>query len=137
MMQKGLVWLVLAFGLTACGQGTDAVNRDADAELSAAETQAADVVFRPGDLKADDLLDLTGKEQREPELLLPACEPGKGCFLDQCIENTDCLSGWCVEHLGDSVCTMNCEAECPAGWTCKQVGGGGPDVAFTRLDIGY
>ena len=64
------------------------------------------------------------------EVVGPECSPGEGCFLDPCLENADCLSGWCVEHLGDAVCTQSCQEECPPGWTCKQTGGGGPDVAF-------
>ena len=58
------------------------------------------------------------------------CPAGKGCFGDPCKENADCLYGWCVEHLGAGACSMTCEEECPAGWTCKQVGGSGPDLVF-------
>lgn len=60
----------------------------------------------------------------------PTCEAGEGCFLDPCTENVDCLSGWCVEHMGDTVCSKTCQEECPQGWACKQVGAGGPDVVF-------
>ncbi len=60
----------------------------------------------------------------------PACRPGEGCFLDECQDNGDCLSGWCVEHMGQKVCSMSCQEECPQGWTCSQVGGTGPDVMF-------
>jgi len=59
-----------------------------------------------------------------------ACEVGEGCFLDECTENQECQSGWCVEHMGQKVCTQNCQEECPAGWTCSQVGASGPDVVF-------
>ena len=62
--------------------------------------------------------------------LRPACEPGEGCFLDKCVENADCQSGWCVEHMGQNVCTDACQEECPAGWTCSQVGASDPDVVF-------
>ena len=60
----------------------------------------------------------------------PGCEPGQGCFLDKCDENSDCLSGWCVEHMGDAVCTQVCQEECPSGWSCKLLGGGGPDPVY-------
>jgi hypothetical protein len=60
----------------------------------------------------------------------PACDPGEGCFLDQCTENSDCQSGWCVEHLGEGVCTQQCQEECPQGWSCKPVGAGGPDLVY-------
>ena len=58
------------------------------------------------------------------------CEPGTGCFLDPCDANDDCLEGWCVEHMGDSVCTQLCQEECPPGWLCKQAGTGSPDLAW-------
>ena len=63
----------------------------------------------------------------------PLCEPGTGCFLDPCTENADCLSGWCVTHLGSGVCTETCQEDCPAGWTCQQVAGTDPDVVFVCM----
>jgi cysteine-rich repeat protein len=60
----------------------------------------------------------------------PQCAPGEGCFLDPCTENIDCQSGWCVDHLGDAVCTMSCQEECPPGWNCQQVAGTDPDLVF-------
>ncbi len=33
---------------------------------------------------------------------------GPGCFLEPCDEPVDCQSGWCIEHLGDSVCSKSC-----------------------------
>ena len=60
----------------------------------------------------------------------PECEAGEGCFLDPCSANSECQSGWCVEHLGDGVCTQICQEECPEGWSCQQVAATGPDVVF-------
>jgi hypothetical protein len=65
-----------------------------------------------------------------PDTPFVECEPGTGCFLDPCIENSDCQSGWCVEHMGEAVCTMPCQEECPPGWSCQQVSGGNPDVVY-------
>ena len=65
-----------------------------------------------------------------PEALQPQCQPGEGCFLDECGNNADCQSGWCVEHLGEAVCSQACQDECPAGWGCQQVAGTEPDVVF-------
>jgi len=58
------------------------------------------------------------------------CEPGTGCFGELCDGNADCLSGICVAHMGDTVCSQFCVEECPEGWDCKQVGGMGPDASF-------
>jgi cysteine-rich repeat protein len=58
-------------------------------------------------------------EEVIPDFLEPGCEPGAGCFLDKCTENKQCQSGWCVEHMGDGVCTQACTEECPPGWECR------------------
>jgi hypothetical protein len=42
-----------------------------------------------------------------------ACPGGSGCFGDPCGENEDCYSNLCSEHMGDSVCTKTCDADCP------------------------
>ena len=60
----------------------------------------------------------------------PPCQPGEGCFLDNCLENSDCQSGWCVQHLGEAVCSQPCQDECPDGWVCSQVAGTEPDVVY-------
>ena len=65
-----------------------------------------------------------------PDIHQLQCDPGEGCFLDKCTDNSQCQSGWCVEHMGDGVCTKVCQEECPQGWSCKQVGGDGPDVVW-------
>ena len=62
--------------------------------------------------------------------LPPGCAPGEGCFGDQCTDNSDCQSGWCVQHLGEGVCTQMCQEECPQGWSCRQVAGTDPDLIY-------
>jgi hypothetical protein len=79
--------------------------------------------FRSEDLAGESLTDV------EEDLGL-LCNPGDGCFLDPCENNSDCLSGWCVEHLGAQVCTVTCQDECPAGWNCKSVAGTEPDLVY-------
>ena len=66
----------------------------------------------------------------EPDAPFVECEPGTGCFLDPCSDNTDCLSGFCVEHMGAAVCSQTCSEECPPGWTCKLVTESEPDVLY-------
>ena len=62
--------------------------------------------------------------------IVPQCDPGEGCFLDGCSGNEGCRSGWCVEHIGEGVCSELRQEECPDGWTCKQVAGTDPDVVY-------
>ncbi|MBM4353921.1 MAG: hypothetical protein FJ109_09015 [Deltaproteobacteria bacterium] len=63
------------------------------------------------------------------------CNPGEGCFLDPCQQNTDCQSGFCVEHLGESVCSMTCKEECPSGWACKQFSEAGRDLVYVCVSL--
>ncbi len=58
------------------------------------------------------------------------CQPGDGCFLDNCTDNNDCLDGLCMIHMGDRVCSQPCVAECPQGWRCLEVDTPGGDVMF-------
>ena len=60
----------------------------------------------------------------------PQCEGEGGCFLDPCQDNANCQSGWCVEHMGEGVCSQHCQEDCPPGWLCKQVGASDPDLVF-------
>ena len=62
----------------------------------------------------------------------PNCAPGEGCFLDPCTENVQCQLGYCVQHMGEGVCTQTCDTECPSGWTCQQLGSG-PDLVFACI----
>jgi hypothetical protein len=77
-----------------------------------------------GELQVADVIDLAEAEAGGQQ-----CAPGEGCFLDSCTDNEQCLSGFCVEHMGDGVCTVACEEECPPGWGCEQYGAG-PDLVF-------
>jgi hypothetical protein len=76
----------------------------------------------------EDLLDL--RFDLPDEAVGPQCQPGEGCFLDPCETSEDCLSGWCVGHMGEAVCTIECQTECPPGWECQQVPGSIPDVVW-------
>jgi len=81
----------------------------------------------------EEVPDLRGPEEVlevfEPDEFV-SCEPGTGCFLDPCEDGSDCLSGFCVDHMGDLVCTIPCIEECPDGWECRQLLSFRPDVVF-------
>jgi hypothetical protein len=126
--------LVLVFVCGGCTGGVGVVD-----DLTASADTAADPDVAEDGLAADTLVfpDLAEPDgvSLDTEILadlLPGqeCDPGEGCFLDQCAENVDCQSGWCVEHLGELVCSQVCQEECPAGWSCKQVGASDPDVVY-------
>jgi hypothetical protein len=131
---RGKRILVCLGFLVACSGPVEVVETDAVGGVDVAEKDAswgADLIFADkGPIGKDTgVLDLPGEGFGESEVV-PECAPGEGCFLDGCEENSECQSGWCVEHLGDGVCTQTCEEECPQGWSCRSVGGGGPDVLY-------
>jgi hypothetical protein len=119
--------------LTACGGGKATVEMIVDAvDMGNLDQAGKDGVT---DLVADLATDLASEVQLDavemaPEEVLPECAPGDGCFLDPCSENDQCLSGYCLEHMGEGVCTQVCQEECPPGWSCKAVGADGPDMAW-------
>ena len=131
--------VALAIAFSACTGSSSVVEFDKD--LAAASDARAD-----GTPDASETEDVSPDDSPLPDILFPedqlffdvspedtvgpACDPGEGCFLDQCNENSDCQSGWCVEHLGEGVCTQQCQEECPQGWSCKPVGAGGPDLVY-------
>jgi len=63
----------------------------------------------------------------------PTGPPPDSVVGKPCSGNTDCESdepGWCIEGKDGNVCTQECIADCPPGWTCKQVDVGGGDLTF-------
>ncbi len=103
-----------------------------DIENGTPDAVGTDVVLRQDNHVATDVIDLQGTEKDLSSTDAPVlqCAPGEGCFLDSCTDNGDCQSGWCVQHMGENVCSQTCQEECPAGWSCQQVAGTDPDVVY-------
>jgi len=59
-----------------------------------------------------------------------SCEPGTGCFGEACQGNGDCVSGICLMHEGDLICSVSCIEDCPQGWSCRAIDVGGADLSF-------
>ena len=110
----GLVGL-LAVACASPAATSDAAPADALSDLPDLRDAALDLALP--DLGADQ--DVT-KEQ-DVEL---SCDPGVGGFGCPCEEPGDCLSGWCMPHLGDRVCSQYCSDSCPDGWRCTQAASG-------------
>jgi hypothetical protein len=135
VLATALIW--------ACSSSTDTITSDnltegrslADVvELgSSADLSTEVALLDVGHTKdaRDSTLEFTGHDVTAPDLE-PTCESGSGCFLDPCNSSDDCLSGLCVEHMGDTVCTITCVEECPEGWQCQQLGTG-PDAMFACM----
>jgi len=136
-MRKAFLFAIWALQAMACagpGLGADAAPADeTDSRVGQVDSSGEVVFMTDTPSLADDIegrLEVSNGPDAAPELPGLRCEPGEGCFLDQCLENVDCQSGWCVEHMGEKVCSLTCEEECPQGWLCTQVGSGGPDLVF-------
>ena len=112
--------LLLISLAASCGGGSATVMKldgrigDQD-DLGLGSDAGAEVSNKP-DASAE-VLDFSS---REPDGELASqpdvneCASGSGCFGDPCEDNSDCIYGFCVEHLGESVCTQSCVEECPA-----------------------
>jgi hypothetical protein len=125
-----LAWLLLSSGCSGTTENNADLVQAPDTDLSSAGgddiAAAPDVpVVDTGDTPPD-----TQPEDMGLEFFSTECEPGSGCFLDPCSANADCQSGFCVEHMGEAVCTKVCTEECPPGWGCKLVGESDPDVLY-------
>jgi len=131
-MTDRLPLFLLSIALLSCSTGGNTVEvPQPDLPPDAADSRSEDLAVPPEIPLDEDSPDVPAvPDAADAEFPEPGCEAGTGCFLDPCQNNSDCLSGWCVEHLGEGVCTSTCQEECPAGWTCRQVQGDGPDVAF-------
>ncbi len=129
---KAVWWLFVAVG---CSAGPEKASDKLDAQPEVIGS-ASDVILKsdvaaPVDgLGKYDLWKAPTDGAVESEVASPQCQSGEGCFLDECGENNDCQSGWCVQHLGEGVCSQSCQEECPPGWSCQQVAGTDPDVVY-------
>ncbi|MFH1532386.1 MAG: hypothetical protein ABIK09_16805 [Pseudomonadota bacterium] len=135
MGTRSASWLMALAFLVSCNGGTTITPGGDVPDGSDGSTDAAEVDAGP-DGDAGGSGDIFDDQAAPVDMILdsePLCAPGTGCFLDPCAENGDCLSGWCVTHLGTGVCTETCQEECPAGWTCQQVAGTDPDVIFVCI----
>ena len=56
-------------------------------------------------------------------------------FGKPCKDNDDCLSGLCIPHRGELVCSHECVEECPDGFVCSAITSGGPDMFFACVSL--
>lgn len=81
-----------------------------------------------GDDAVFDALEVAADLPREEGASPPevsGCAPGKAGLGCSCSEDDECVWGWCVFHLGETVCTEGCTDGCPEGWSCELAGAGG------------
>ncbi len=130
---RGLVTIIWILGLLGCSGGGVSISLDVPegADSTADGSVVPDASTPPDALLPEVRWDVAAPDiapDVTPEVEQP-CE-GPGCFGDPCAENTDCLSGFCILHLGDRICTSECVEECPEGFSCEQFGGAGRDLSF-------
>jgi len=126
------VFLLSLLCPAGCGTkgGTEPIDMAADAATDKAvvdDLPGVDGTVVP-DVRAETVPEVVFEFATEETFL--ECAPGEGCFMDHCSKNADCQSGWCVQHMGEGMCSKSCKEECPAGWTCKQLADTDPDVVY-------
>ena len=129
-----ILWALLCAALLGCGGGLVSIEvdgiplNDDAADIAAQETVRGDA---PVDLSlpdtAPDLLDLSPMDQLHIDAT-DVTDPGG--FGWPCTDNSDCISGYCVESADGMVCTGPCVEDCPDGWLCLQSTGSGTDQVF-------
>ena len=137
-MTRWIGWIGAVLLVACTGPSANTVNLDVNDRKSApADVQAevrgpAEVVIPADQVIPEDTLDLVFDTDAAMGMDGGGslCAAGEGCFLDPCAANEECLSGWCVGHMGENVCTNQCQSECPPGWSCQQIPGTAPDVVF-------
>ena len=133
---RSFIVILASIVVAACSSPSSRVGdagEDTGADSRAEELIRGDEVGSPETLApdlAEDVADLRFPPQDVTETAGPVCEEGQGCFLDPCSDGESCLSGWCVGHMGEDVCTVECQTECPPGWSCEQIPGTAPDVVW-------
>jgi hypothetical protein len=93
---------------------------------SAVDAPVLDVPAQADGLPTDVDSDLPPLEDAAEVADVVACDPAASAFGCPCQGNGDCLSGWCVHHMGERVCSDPCVDTCPQAWDCVQVGATDP-----------
>jgi len=126
MTMRRIIWVIPWLVLLACTGGGTTVDQG--------ETALPDMdVPRPPET-VDGRASTDGRPPEDffrdwgevfPREISPEEVLTEGGFGWPCTENDDCLSGFCVMHLGGLVCTQVCVEECPEGWDCLLYSGFG------------
>ena len=129
-MRSILVVLALigAVLLAGCAGGGGTATTDVGSGPDAVDA-TADVVFVPVDATDAAGADSTPTDTAPPDVPL-SCDDDPGGSLCPCTENADCSAGFCVPHMGDRVCTMECVEDCPDGFSCLESEGFGADLVY-------
>ncbi len=148
-MQIGIRGAILAMALVVCGCGDDTTSgvssllveddTNTGLDLGLWTPAGSESATTTPDVVVDD--DLDGKTGEGGESATEgggdastpdddATGPAPGAFGYPCVDNQDCLSGFCVESENGKVCTEYCLENCPQGWQCAQVSSSGGDVIY-------
>ena len=60
----------------------------------------------------------------------------EGGFGWPCLDNADCLSGYCLNLGPEKVCSISCIEECPEGWSCEPDMAAMPDIFYLCVPTG-
>ena len=121
---------LLLFACTVSPLVTDAPQQPEETRAVEVADEIVSDVQPPDQTAPREVVEQVDQAETWGEEVHLGCLPGEGCFGDKCSANPECQSGWCVDHLGEGVCTSFCQEECPQGWHCVQVAGTDPDLVY-------
>ena len=129
-------WMLLSLSialLSACSSpgSKSPVTKDGAGKDLAAEVADSDVTIAATDIgnQPDALSDLPPADWTG-ELPEGSCAEHPGAFGCLCNANDDCLSGFCIFHKGERICTRDCVGECNPGLECAYWESTGPDPFY-------
>jgi len=127
MTRRCYVILIPLTLLAACSGGPGGTAEPVEDTTHAVDT-GADTGFVPPDTR-DPSPDSAAADTVTPDIQL-SCEEDPGGAFCPCQDNADCNSGFCVPHMGDRVCTVECMEDCPDDFSCKESEGFGADLVY-------
>ena len=128
-----LLYSALIVGLAACGQsseGGDFTNVDGTGiQLDGGAAKPDGAAKADGAPLGDGPTVHTDGINADGQVGIDTGKPTSD-FGTPCEGPEECNSGYCVPSPDGTVCTQTCTADCPPGWACDKISGGGGDPVY-------
>lgn len=134
---RSRLWSLLAvfgFVVAGCAEGSQpAIPRcESDDDCTSGVCESGSCVAAPEDVAAVDAgsdfaIDAMGSDAGSD-----AQQDADGSifagFGEACVDDSDCVSGYCIDSDDGRICTRACNDDCPEGYSCRLITTDGPDA---------